>query len=434
MHRNPGARYASSLAFAEDLERWATGERTRAGDSLPGVLTRASEWLGIHRIAAICAIAILCGIAIDGRLLEFSAGSNQQSIELQILPGNAFVGIIPVNSNSSNPLEEEIIRETTGEDGFLTLKLAPGWYIIETVVPGHGLHEVWRRVPERGQESRSTYKHSNWSIGNDGTVRLHPIEVPEFNLKNDAVEFLGGEPMVLLPGGSIHLKTEQYLNLDKSPVEPKGPRQVPSLLVGQTEVTFARLAKVVDMHSDFIEGPPEETAATHVNFLKALDYCERTGTRLPFYPEYIFAATNGGTTDFPWGNRKPEMDGWQSRSVVGNPDETTLTPAPITGLYSGAMEMTQEMGANVPAMLRPSRADPAVVNELVHRVVGGPAGVIKLGRPFEIEMETISVENYVSRNSIDGSVHVGFRCVRSIRPRFALEPVSIEAATAGNNP
>jgi len=83
-----------------------------------------------------------------------------------------------------------------------------------------------------------------------------------------------------------------------------------------TEVTVAAYAECVDrgkctepatrQFCNWQQSRRDKHPITCVTWLQADAYCKSQGKRLPDSSEWYFAATNGITTPFPWGNELPD--------------------------------------------------------------------------------------------------------------------------------
>ena len=84
----------------------------------------------------------------------------------------------------------ELVSDADGE--YYVVDLEPGRYVIEAHIPGFGLHEVERLVPESKDETKSDFAHLNWEwIGKE--VHLPTIEIIEDSkLPANLVKITGG--------------------------------------------------------------------------------------------------------------------------------------------------------------------------------------------------------------------------------------------------
>ncbi len=156
---------------------------------------------------------------------------------------------------------------------------------------------------------------------------------------------------------------------------------------------------------------------TNVSYYDALEYAERTGSRLPTMDEYVFAATNRGTTRFPWGDDGEPIEDWQVDRPQPPNFDVTLDPPGIRGLYSRVAEWTQTGSAgNLPDGLRLEAS----------RLIAGDSELVE-GAPVVRENDRISARVFVfERLNSFGKNGLGFRCVRSIQPRFFEPPENPE--------
>jgi len=190
-----------------------------------------------------------------------------------------------------------------------------------------------------------------------------------------------------------------------------------------TEVTIGQYKKVKNRLPDALAADAKLTGdsdpATYVNYFNALDFAEQLGLRLPTEWEYEFAATNGGTQAYPWGDDKSKLNAWPFGPVRTPDFDRTRTDPPIFGLYSGVAEWTDSRFdlrlINSPIGL-PQRILDSNRNSRVIR--GGPYTVAD-GRPernqWMMTGPRFRKETVPEDKGLPG---LGFRVARSIEPRF----------------
>src|SRR5262249_34565543 len=105
--------------------------------------------------------------------------------------------------------------------------------------------------------------------------------------------------------------------------------------------------------SNLTQPKGDDFAVTCVTYDEALKCAELMGKRLPTEAEYEWAATMGGTQEFPWGNVKERIQGWPLL-VAGQPDsDRTPTLPEVFGLYSNVAEWTTSWPLPYPGLQNP---------------------------------------------------------------------------------
>jgi formylglycine-generating enzyme required for sulfatase activity len=276
-------------------------------------------------------------------------------------------------------------------------------------------------VPRREQENPGQHEgpgnHNYWDNLADGSVRLPTIRIPALEVIRDMVRIGGGS---LEPGKGLN-----------PPLAPAPfVTEVLPFYLDKTEISVGAYMKARPYRdrlnrSGRTPGPPDEPV-TDVSFDQALSYAEEIGKRLPDEFEYEFAATNGGTTRFPWGDDPKPIEDWKY-GKAGEPafDRTPGSPS-VSGLFSNVAEWTLSWNVPYPTLtpdaMKAFFEDPAM--QLRHRgtriVRGGPLPVIN----HTPERRQISLpEHWDPRNRFgiprnEGRPGLGFRCARSEKPRY----------------
>jgi formylglycine-generating enzyme required for sulfatase activity len=323
------------------------------------------------------------------------------------VPPGAWVAFLPVSDETGEANAAEAIYPARGTP--LEVELRPGRYLVAAVIEGRGFHEVYRTVPApEDDRSPGAFKHQSWKARDNGSIEIPAIEnIPKTReVTANLIRFAGGK----FPMGAAG-------SLDA----PMHQRTLAAFWLAPTEVTVAQYKEIMkDLPQALIERKGrvgDQDAITYVTYSIALEYAERAGLRLPAEAEYEYAATAGGTQDYPWDGDDSQIEAWPF-DHVGIPefDQTATTP-PVFGLFSNVAEWTDSRWTPYPNAL--SVPLPSAVREMNRhsRVVrGGPYSVAN-NQPQEQEWRATGTR---FRHSVDEEMPLGglgFRCARSDQPR-----------------
>jgi formylglycine-generating enzyme required for sulfatase activity len=171
--------------------------------------------------------------------------------------------------------------------------------------------------------------------------------------------------------------------------------------------------------------PPSDHPVNLVTYEEALNFAEHAGKRLPDEFEYEFAATNGGVTEFPWGNQADMLSPW-SIGPVRQPGPDPRQNPPVYGLFSNVAEWTTS-GFTVYPGTPAGSAREAVSPEWrkkfadMRAVRGAPFWIVE-GRPAPTDIRQIEpfysprCRLFFPRDA--AKPDIGFRLARSVKPRF----------------
>jgi formylglycine-generating enzyme required for sulfatase activity len=115
---------------------------------------------------------------------------------------------------------------------------------------------------------------------------------------------------------------------------------IPGFLIDRREVTCEEFRSVFPGYVGPLDGADDEPARG-VSFDHAVAFAEAVGMNLPTYWEYIWAATNRGTTNYSWGSAPPEI---ALEAIAREPSafrDVTPTEPPIYDLILGLGEWTE---------------------------------------------------------------------------------------------
>jgi serine/threonine protein kinase/formylglycine-generating enzyme required for sulfatase activity len=333
-----------------------------------------------------------------------------RQVRLETEPPNARVVLVPIHRHTGLYLPDQAIRPADKTP--LTVTAPPGEYLIVAQIEGHGFHEVFRTVPRPKQVGWNGTLHSMWMEQPDGTVDLPAIVIPPLDITKGMAAFQGGEFIMgdrQVPGVTLHKVNIAPYYLDA------------------TEVTIGAYRKMITQYAEKRKEklPPDSHAATWVTFDQAVHYAERIGKRLPDEAEYEFAATAGGTKQFPWGEDAGKITAWPI-GPVGQPDyDRTATDPPVYGLFSNVAEWTTSRiypypGTDPGAVEKFYSPEIQAVFQGARIVRGGPYSVVR-GNPDPTGNDKAEIwdPRFVHGINRDQShPGLGFRCARSARPRF----------------
>jgi formylglycine-generating enzyme required for sulfatase activity len=141
---------------------------------------------------------------------------------------------------------------------------------------------------------------------------------------------------------------------------------------------------------------------------------ELAGKRLMEEAEYEYAATNGGTTTYPWGNAPRTGDEpWQFGPAGGDPWDETRGEAIVRGLCSNVAEWTATQFTLYPALhslpLSPEAREMYIVRGGTKDVI---ARNVRPGQWDELPHLRLETKYYTWEPGL------GFRCARSAHARL----------------
>lgn len=422
MALDPEDRYESALLFAEALAEF---QRPASPVLAPTFQLQPLSFLARNWFAIACCLLVLTWVAVltDGLRndspLDLDLTVNLQDVSFSVYPKNAFVGVAKVdidNNQIDRSVSNLLVRESNTD--FTIKDASPGWYIIEAYIPDFGIQEVWRYVPKSDKDFKTKYRNSDWKLDENG-VKVADIFIGEYEDADEAVGFLGPQKMVQVTGGVFEAGSDIGVDPGGTPRHPKYKKFQPSFWLAQTETTVAQYNLVIRQRPLHIDGMAADAVmdfpVTEIRFFEALEYAELIGARLITFDEYVFAATNGGTTLRPWGDDVNKQDfRFGEVGKVGRFDRT-LGPVPIFNLCSGVQEWTQSFDIPRGLNTEENRSNPMLVGLLDSRiVVGGRSYKFENGADHRIKGPRL----FANLPAGTPNAGVGIRCARSITPRI----------------
>lgn len=425
MRKKPEERFGTALELAEELERYLAGQPTL---SLPvSKLTQAKshvlrqKWFIV--LGCLLTLGLLAGLWTWFQFQNWLG--NRCRVLLTTEPPGAQVAIIPLDPETGLLRLEASVRPAISDQYLLTLE--PGWYLIEAYHPDFGVQEAYRFLSRQAtdydavldkRDPNSVFSvraRSAQRFESNGRVVWPTIEI----LRQESIN--RQHAMTWIAGGSFQSGSDVM-----GPTFPLHPVDVPPYYLDNQEVTLEKFQQVLGrlpLEVKNLEPPlaPQQTIR-HVSYWDALEYSERVGLRLPVLDEYLFAATNGGQTKFPWGDELERLETWSYDSVDNEFDRARDRPT-LQGLYSGVVEWTQtvpQMKTKLPPIPPRLREETGIGDWLNTRFQVGGGATIGSGKPNPLDFPMGPRGfNQVWILQKPGS-GVGLRCARSVLPRFVI--------------
>jgi serine/threonine protein kinase len=426
LRADPARRYQSAAEFAEDLRCFITSQPVSAQPPAAWehwqISRRQLTWM-----ATTIAAAAVTGFAVNWRSRAVTDRSSQESpssdevrglvshrqravpvrkVKISTKPSDgADVAIVPIDKVTGLLQIKEIIHPTQKTP--VLVDLPPGNYLIIAKYDEQRFHEVYRHVPQLS-EAPEFFKHFDWKEGADGSILLPDIVIR----KNDEVV----SEMSLVPGSSVF-----QISSIVARGSPALKFRMPAFYIDPHEFTEADCKKLnfgyLPKDKRFVSRSLQH--ALCVPYDDAVAEAEKSGKRLPDEVEYEYAATSGGDTTFPWGNEPPTTFPPISVEMaeVGMPahDKIVCGGRSVHGLVSNVGEWTtsfpiafSKQGAQATLLYPPSRSEGL-------RIVRGYYLDVDQADP------TGNLRNPQHRSSFprnEWNSAIGFRCVRSARPRW----------------
>ncbi len=298
-------------------------------------------------------------------------------------------------------------------------QLPPGWFAIELTSNQRVLHEVLRCVPSSEIEhTEKTFKCTNWEWSSDTNV----LTWDSIAILTDLPKLPNNE-YVYVEGSKFETGAIDFANntFDTLPIRPFQNIKIHDFYVAKNEVSLNEFKTVMDRRPRahrlrYQEFSDIDQAATYVSFAEAVEFCERIGARLPVFEEYLFVATNGGKTKYPWGDETTRKN-W----ILHSANTSDSSELGINSLFSNALEWTLDYSAIY--FQKDGQEGKSVewgetlVDMANTRImVGGPANVLRTSiyRPTGVpKVRQLCLEPITSTD-----VGFGFRYYRSALPRL----------------
>lgn len=430
LEKAPDKRYASAKDMADDLRRYLTGQPLVAQPI--GRLERMRRWTRRNPVVATLAAAIIvltCSLSV----LYVRHVQGQQAhapftrkVTIDTVPTGAKVVFVPLSPETGEPMPE--LKLAPAKTSPITVTLRAGEYLVVAVLANKDFHEVYRFVPGRDPGISEANMHREWEEQTDGSIVLPTIRIPKTaDATRGMKQFDGGTVPMVPPDEDRNLLNPEYHEelMKLYPPASSTPNvNVQGFYLDTAETTVGecrrllggKLPNLVEQHvqADMLT---DDYACPYATFHIATKVAELAGKRLPTEQEYLYAATQGGTRAFPWGDDAGLITAWPLKEA-GTPefDQTPTTP-PIFGLYSNVAEWTSSWLNDLPNEPRLPRAPTVAGLFSQSRVVrGGPYVVIR-NQPDSSKWKI----GPQSREGITMSTTergLGFRCARSASPRF----------------
>lgn len=362
MSPEPDQRYASARELGEDLQRYLDRRPVRAREisqvAKLGYLMRRRWLLGAM-------FALGSGLAVGGRFWLAAASEEPDAghvagffkdlylqVEIEVKPVNALLVAYRVDYKRYGKLSDAI-SPSSKEGVVFRFGLIAGLYLFRGQFGDHHF-EFYRYVgPEQGETVIKRSMIRDWTRNPETKgIVLNKYQVKR-PVKDDAGGWtLGGLKMLPLTGGKFIAGKESKRFDGKITVRTtREERKVDSFLMSETEVTAQAYRELMGrfpagMRLKKDAQVDSELLATKVTWEEAVVFAERCGGRLPTYNEYLYAATNGGTTPYPWGEGAPDSP-W-TLGPAKTPEFDQARDSGVFNLYSSVGEWLWDINLSGP--------------------------------------------------------------------------------------
>jgi serine/threonine protein kinase len=424
MEKDPARRFPTAAAMAEELERYLRGEPIHSRPI--SRLERGWRWAKRHQVVSGLSLATAISLILFvGAAWNWYANPRTRevskivppppvltNVHLETEPPGAQVVFVPHDETNGVLQPSELVVAPNKSP--VRVQLKPGRYLVVADLGNGRFHEVYRDVPLPGASLPSVFRFriGEYKPRADGAVELHRVEIPEATVTDGMVEFAGSDKF--------------GLGAPDSQLAPRHTVNVHGFWLDPTEATvadFYRLAGEAGKGFELILAGQKPPTPMHplIEFTweRAANLAELAGKRLPSESEYEFAATNGGTTRFPWGDDLPPDEvGWFDWSPVGAWKQDALKTNPrVQGLFSNVAEMTCSPSIYYPGALLTH--NPQASFEAVVRGGFSPANQERSREEEELGARMRYMQNkQILRKS------TGMRFARSAKPRLTAEDFS----------
>ncbi|HET6880370.1 MAG TPA: protein kinase [Pirellulales bacterium] len=402
--KSPADRYATAEDIAADLRHFLAGEPIKARRS--GRVERAWRWAKRKPVLAgayAATIVAVLALGLAARVYSLLPKTPRLLVGITTDPPGARGVFVSLDPETGEPNPTNKVRFATTP---ARVRLPAGEYLVVVKKEGFGFHEVYRTVPKSADDAGGTHPHNYWT-----KLSIAEIDLPKIRIPADTTIVSGMTPF---NGGRFRVGSNRLQGV------PEHERIMAPFWLDVTEVTVAEYSashQASGVQNQMSATPAPDDPIVFRTFDEARAFAEESGKRLPTEFEYEFAATRGGATEFPWGNRADKMENWQFGPVRSTSIDVLPSEPPVFGLYSNVAEWTESKMTSYPgavsfspqhkeraALLRVVRGiDNRALQTAPAQFPGGdwPGPRARLGLYPDLQ-----------------SRGVGFRCARSQLPRF----------------
>jgi serine/threonine protein kinase/formylglycine-generating enzyme required for sulfatase activity len=356
MEKRPGDRYDSAKAMRDDLESFLAGEPIRARP--PGIMRKSSRFIARHRVAAslVCAVVLTLGGASWAR--GIAERQSWPAVSITVADGSeARVTAIPINS-------------LTGLRRGLSVDLGPTPVELVHLEPG-----AWRFQVEVDRERFANLDCALDAAGSsreaqDLELVAHPRVRKEL-------------PFEFVDFGASSFESRLFLEANlANPNAAWRKMHLSAFLLGIHEVTFGEYRTYLvesgrPAPDVWAKLPVEEVSDDLPVVMIAPDdaraFAEWYGCRLPYAPEWEFAAMGRDGRRLPWGDAEADSEGRANVHVLHTP---TGDPLDFWNEFESYVE---------PAVSRPEGRTPEGLYNMFGNVAELTASSIGLSLPVDFE-------------------------------------------------
>jgi serine/threonine-protein kinase len=399
MAKDPTRRYRSSQDLAVDLRRYLDGEPIIARRA--GMPERCWRWVRKHPAVATAGVLAILAVASFG-IAQKLARENQallglQTVSLATEPAGARIVFVPVNPTTDILVPSAIVR-ARGRSPIIE-DLRPGDYLVVAALDDGRFHEVYRHVPKDSTELPGGNEHYRWEITKDH----HYVTLPK----------------IKIPPADI-TKSMTWFSYPTAPSETPRDGQL-GFFMDRYEFT------VKDYHNSKADGslpkdrrwrPMPDDRAVTVSYDDAMSLAEGVGKRLPTDEEYNDAILHVRFADKSDSNQAINPHPTDFEPVGTSSQDRTDTDPPVFDLLSNVAEWTSSSGRQyIPE--NEGRIVTFGFPMEYQTVRGGDLTVIQGDPTIDAKHRDPMQRTQISRYAVEPGL--GFRCVRSAKPRFIDE-------------
>jgi eukaryotic-like serine/threonine-protein kinase len=389
MAKSPDNRYWTAQEMAVDLRRFLNGLPILA--RRPGPLEQSWRWIR-RRPALAAAIALvfmlLGSFAFAGRLAaEKRALLGLQTVCLSTQPEGAKVVVVPLDETTGEPIAERAVRFRKRTP--LREDMLPGDYLVVAILDDGRFHEVYRHVPKFAGTLPAGYPHRRWRVADDRSIVVPVIKIPQQDVTHD-MAIVGEESSARMFMDCREFSVSDYRRIAGGRLPgDKGWKAVP------------------------------DDCALTVRFDMAVSIAEKMGKRLPSESEFELAMSQRVQIPAPSSAEEP-ADTMELGPVSFPSEDRTNTVPPVFGLCSNVAEWTFSLVSGHRANPRDDhRAIPAIYSPDERIIRGGDLSVVGGNGSTAPVHRDPDQRIALSRHTLQPGV--GFRCVRSVTPRFTAD-------------